>query len=376
MRPKFKKIIRVSFVVATLFTVLFYLQACLLPFLEAGKHWFIALLGLVFPLLFFALLFFLIYWVIKKSRWAILCGMALLLGWQQVSVMFGFNRQKKIDIAKKAEILRVLSWNLSSWGETNRGKKVNHMYEMIDLIKKQGADVLCFQEYLYYKNLRYRDSIHTVLKEAGYQYAYFGRTNYTERFYTSSVLTAVVIMSKYPITDTAQFIYNEEDFAEPLIYADIKKDNKTVRVFTTHLQSLRFENNEYDALHILKEPGRSSLNQSRSMLWKLRQGYKKRALQAELVHKKIAESPYPVVLCGDFNDVPNSYTYFTAKGNLQDAFLKKGSGFGRSFRFISPTLRIDYILVDKKFKVRQFGKIEVDYSDHYAVMADLEFDYQ
>jgi endonuclease/exonuclease/phosphatase family metal-dependent hydrolase len=372
MRSKFKKIIQVSFVVATLFTVLFYLQACLLPFLEAGKHWFIALLGLVFPLLFFVLLFFLIYWLIKKSRWAILCGMALLLGWQQVSVMFGFNRQKKFDIAKKAETLRVLSWNLSSWGETNRGKKVNHMYDMIDLIKKQDADVLCFQEYLYYKNLRYRDSINTVLKEAGYQYAYFAKTNYTERFYTSAVLTAVVIMSKYPMVDTAKFIYNEEDFAEPLIYADIKKDNQIARVFTTHLQSLRFENNEYDALHVLKEPGMASINQSRSMLWKLRQGYKKRSAQAALLHQKIKESPYPVILCGDFNDVPNSYTYFTAKGSLQDAFLKKGSGFGRSFRFISPTLRIDYILADKKFKVQQFSKIEVGYSDHYAIMADLE----
>jgi endonuclease/exonuclease/phosphatase family metal-dependent hydrolase len=372
MWPKFKKIIRVSFVVATLFTVLFYLQACLLPFLEAGKHWFIALLGLIFPFLFFALQGLLVYWVIKKSGWAILCSLALLLGWQQVSVSFSFRMHKSFDVVKKSETLRVLSWNLSSWGETNRIKKVNHMYDMIDLIKKQDADVLCFQEYLYYKNLRYRDSIHTVLKESGYQYAFFAKTNYTERFYTSAVLTAVVIMSKYPIVDTAKFIYNEEDFAEPLIYADIKKDNNTVRVFTTHLQSLRFENNEYDALHVLKEPGIASINQSRSMLWKLRQGYKKRSLQAELVHKKIKESPYPVILCGDFNDVPNSYAYFTIKEGLQDAFLKKGSGFGRSFRFISPTLRIDYILADKKFKVQQFGKIEVDYSDHYAIIADLE----
>jgi endonuclease/exonuclease/phosphatase family metal-dependent hydrolase len=372
MLVKFKKIIRVSFVVATFFTVLFYLQACLLPFLEAGKHWFIALLGLVFPLLFFALLAFLIYWAIKKSRWAVLCSMALLLGWQQVSVMFGFNRQKNFDVIKKAETLRVLSWNLSSWGETNRGKKKNYMNAMLHQVKNMNADIICFQEYLYYKNSKYRDSIHTILKEAGYQYAYFAKTNYTERFYTSAVLTAVVIMSKYPFADTAKFVYNEEDFAEPLIYADIKRGSRIVRVFTTHLQSLRFENNEYDALHVLKEPGIASINQSRSMLWKLRQGYKKRSLQAQLVHKKITESPYPVVLCGDFNDVPNSYTYFTIKGNLQDAFLKKGSGFGRSFRFISPTLRIDYILADKKFTVQQFGKIEVDYSDHYAIMADLE----
>jgi endonuclease/exonuclease/phosphatase family metal-dependent hydrolase len=369
---KLKKIIWVSFVSANIIAVLFYLLACLVPFLDAGKHWFIALLGLVFPMLFFAVLCFFIYWLIKKSRWAFFCSAALLLGWRQISVCFSFNTSKTFDVAKKPETLRVLTWNLSSWGETNRGKKVNHMYDMIDLMKKQDADVLCFQEYLYYKNMRYRDSIHAVLKEAGYQYAYFARTNYTERFYTSSVLTAVVIMSKYPIVDTAQFIYNKEDFAEPLIYADIKKNDQRVRVFTSHLQSLRFENNEYDALHILKDPGRESINQSRSILWKLKQGYNKRSLQAEFINKKIKESPYPVILCGDFNDVPNSYAYFTIKGNLQDAFLKKATGFGRTFRFISPTLRIDYILADKKFEVTQFNKIEVNYSDHYPIIADIK----
>jgi endonuclease/exonuclease/phosphatase family metal-dependent hydrolase len=374
MRLKLKKIIRVCFVAATLFTILFYLQACLVPFLEAGNHWFIALLGLVFPLLFFVLLLFFIYWVIIKSRWAVLCGVALLFGWQQISVSFSFRTVKKFDIAKTPETLRVLSWNLSSWGETNRGKKKNYMNAMLHQVKNVNADIICFQEYLYYKNSRYRDSIHAVLKEAGYQYAYFAKTNYTERFYTSAVLTAVVIMSKHPIVDTAQFIYSKEDFAEPLIYADIKKNDQIIRVFTTHLQSLRFENNEYDALHLLKEPGMASINQSRSMLWKLRQGYKKRSAQAELVHTKIEESPYPVVLCGDFNDVPNSYAYFTIKGNLQDAFLKKGVGFGRTFRFISPTLRIDYILADKKFTVQQFGKIEVDYSDHYPIISDLVID--
>ncbi len=374
MLVKFKKFIRVCVVLATLFSILFYLLACLVPFFSAGKHWFVALLGLVFPLLFFVLIGLLIYWGIRKSRWAILCGVVLLFGCKQILVLFSFNREKAFTVAKTPETLRVLSWNLSSWGETNRGNKKNYMNAMIHQVKNVNADIICFQEYLYYKNSQYRDSIHAVLKEAGYQYAYFAKTNYTERFYTSAVLTAVVIMSKYPIVDTAQFIYSKEDFAEPLIYADIKKDNQTIRVFTTHLQSLRFENNEYDALHVLKEPGMASINQSRSILWKLRQGYKKRSLQAELVHTKIEESPYPVILCGDFNDIPNSYAYFTIKGNLQDAFLKKGSGFGRTFRFISPTLRIDYILADKKLRVQQFGKIEVDYSDHYPIMADLTMD--
>ncbi|HEV2831490.1 MAG TPA: endonuclease/exonuclease/phosphatase family protein, partial [Hanamia sp.] len=95
--------------------------------------------------------------------------------------------------------------------------------------------------------------------------------------------------------------------------------------------------------------------------------------QAELVSQKIKESPYPSLICGDFNDVPNSSTYFKIKDNYQDAFLKKGSFIGRTFRFISPTLRIDYILADKRFKVKQFQTIHVPYSDHYPVETDLQY---
>jgi endonuclease/exonuclease/phosphatase family metal-dependent hydrolase len=84
------------------------------------------------------------------------------------------------------------------------------------------------------------------------------------------------------------------------------------------------------------------------------------------------QSPGPVLFCGDLNDVPNSYAYATVKGNMQDAFLKKGFGIGRTFSALSPTLRIDYIFADKRFKVKQFARIAKKLSDHYMIVADLE----
>jgi len=81
--------------------------------------------------------------------------------------------------------------------------------------------------------------------------------------------------------------------------------------------------------------------------------------------------PHPVLLCGDFNDVPNSYTYFHIKGNLQDAFLQKGFGIGRTYTSLSPTLRIDYLLASDHFRVLQCKKVELPYSDHYPVITDV-----
>ena len=92
-----------------------------------------------------------------------------------------------------------------------------------------------------------------------------------------------------------------------------------------------------------------------------------------MARKEIKASPYPAVVCGDFDDIPNSYAYFTVKGDLQDAFLKRGSGFGATFRRISPTLRIDYIMADRRFSVKQYTRIKVPYSDHYPIIADLIF---
>jgi endonuclease/exonuclease/phosphatase family metal-dependent hydrolase len=371
MSPKIRKIARYSFIASNGLVILFYLLACIVPFTDPGKYPYIALMGLAFPLLFFISIAFLFYWLIRRSKWVFVCVAALIPGWQQASVSFGWHSDKAFTAEQKPGTLRVLSWNLSSWGETARGDRKNKMDTMVSIIKNANADVVCFQEYIYYKNKTYRDTIIPALKESGYQYAYFAKTNILGRLYTTSFITAIVILSKYPLTDTARILYNEDNFGEPLISADIKINNQTIRFITTHLQSVRFASNDYEALHNLKEPVSASIDQTRSVLWKIRHAYIKRSKQAKMVHDKIEASPYPVIMCGDFNDVPNSFTYFTIKGNLQDAFLEKGSGFGRTFRFISPTLRIDYILADKKFEVLQYNCIHVPFSDHYPVVADF-----
>jgi endonuclease/exonuclease/phosphatase family metal-dependent hydrolase len=91
-----------------------------------------------------------------------------------------------------------------------------------------------------------------------------------------------------------------------------------------------------------------------------------------MIHEVLGDSPHPVLFCADLNDVPNSYTYFTIRDKMQDAFLKKGFGIGRTFSGLSPTLRIDYIFADKSFKVNQFTRVIRRYSDHYMIVSDLE----
>ena len=364
------KLVTTILKVINIFIVFFYLLACLTPFLPPGKFWMIALLGLGFPIMFFAVLAFLLVWLIARSKWFLLPLIALLLSWKQVSVIFGLNTDKEFTVAKSADTLRVLSWNVSSWGETSKRGWIPRSDElMVKLIDAQQPDVVCLQEVYDRHAFTKGYSIIRVFKTMGYQYSYFVRTDYGNVKYNSGV----AILSKYPILDTAKFAYGERVFAEHLIYADIQFNEKPVRVFTTHLQSVRFENEEYMALRKIKQTDESGIKGSRTVLQKLKAGYQYRGSQADLLHQKVKESPYPVIVCGDFNDVPNSYTYFKSKGDLQDAFLEKGHSIGRTFRYLSPTLRIDYILADKKLQVAQFNRVIAPYSDHYPVIADFNF---
>ena len=87
---------------------------------------------------------------------------------------------------------------------------------------------------------------------------------------------------------------------------------------------------------------------------------------------QLDNSRLPEILAGDFNDIPNSYTYFHIKGDRQDAFVQKSWGIGRTFAAISPTLRIDYVIADKSFKILRYEKKNVPFSDHYPIIVDLE----
>jgi endonuclease/exonuclease/phosphatase family metal-dependent hydrolase len=149
-------------------------------------------------------------------------------------------------------------------------------------------------------------------------------------------------------------------------------NDDTIRVYTTHLQSLQFKKSDYEKIDKIKDAEEGMVSNSKTIFSKLRTGIAYRMIQSDIVKQVLEDSPYPFLFCGDLNDVPNSYTYFTIRGDLQDAFLKKGFGIGRTFSSLSPTLRIDYIFADKNFKIDRFNRVIKNYSDHYMILSDVK----
>jgi len=346
--------------------VLIYLLTCLVPFLNPSQFWFIAILGMGFPILLLVVLVCLIICVLLRSKWGFLALCALLISWQQISVLFAFRTGKEFDFNKKEKALRVLTWNVSSWTENHHTEdKVERMglrNLMIDAVQMQNADVLCFQEYfdsfapeLYPANI-------PVFKKMGFNYYYFTPVL---KMVNEKLQAGLCIFSKYPFVDTSFYRVQNTGNSEGMSIADIQFNGKTIRIINTHLESPRLSKQEYNPLGEVEE--------SRSVAGKIKRAYSFRSAQAEAIRKCIDTSKYPVIVCGDFNDVPNSYSYFKIKGDLQDAFLKKGSGLGKTFQFISPTLRIDFMLADNRLSIEQFYKPDYQYSDHYPQVMDVSF---
>jgi endonuclease/exonuclease/phosphatase family metal-dependent hydrolase len=358
------------FIYTNIVVVFFFLLACLVPYLNPQAWWFISLLGLAFPFLLVIVIIFLVGWLLLlKPRYMLVSGIALLIGIKSISVFFAFHKPGMFNYKKEPQSIRVVSWNVARFVELrkniNKGSGIR--LKMLDLIRQQEADVLCLQEFHTSTDSSYYNNIEAIQQDLGYPYYYFSFDEDGDRHYYSSV-----IFSRYPIIDSGKIRYPRPTLPDVLLHTDIKVNRDTIRIFTTHLQSLQFGKKDYERLDKIKNARDSLLTNSRNILSKLRKGFSYRSIQARLAHKIIRDSPHPVLVCADLNDVPNSYTYFTVRGSMQDAFLKKGFGIGRTFAALSPTLRIDYIFADRHFTIKQYNRLVKKYSDHYMLVVDVQ----
>jgi len=357
------------FIICNIIVVVLFLLACLAPHLDPQKWWFISFLGLGFPFLLFMVFVSMIWWLFIKPRFALLPAIALLFGIQSINVFISFHKPSKFKQEKAPGNLRVATWNVARFIEMkrNNNKGSQTRLRMLDLIRDQDADIFCMQEFFHSVDSAWYPNLDFISKKFNYPYYYYSHDNDGDNHFIGNV-----IFSRYPIIDSGMIRYPRPTLPESLMHADIKVNDDTIRVFTTHLQSVQFQKSDYERIDQIKDAEEGIVSNSRTIFSKLRRGIYNRKIQTNIVRQVMDDSPYPVLFMGDLNDVPNSYTYFTIKGDMQDAFLRKGFGVGRTFSALSPTLRIDYIFADRQFKVNQFNRLVRNYSDHYMIVADLE----
>ena len=155
------------------------------------------------------------------------------------------------------------------------------------------------------------------------------------------------------------------------IYSDIVVKKDTFRIYNVHLQSIHLQRDDY-ALFDEEDPSHGDQSSNIFKLFnKIRLAYPIRAKQAEEVAAHIKKSPYPVIVCGDFNDSPMSYSYNQFNSILTDAFRNCSFGLGATYAGKIPAGRIDYIFHSALIGSKDFVIQKEALSDHYAIDCKL-----
>lgn len=349
-------------------TVLFFLLACLAPFISPVRFWPISFLTLGFPFMLVILVLFLIFWLIFHPKYALLPLMALVIGWKSVSAFIAVRWPSSWDTNDKPEnSISVMSYNVALFGLYTKKNSRPTREAMFRLIKAQKPDILCLQDFYTSEKQDDFNNREDISAEMNLPYRFFS-SDFNRQ---GSQHWGSIIFSRYPVIRSDKVKMSPGPMGESLIYADIVRGKDTIRIVNMHLESYRFNAQDYQSIEKIKKQEDTGLVAAKGIMNKMRDAYIRRSRQANIVADFIKTSPHPVIVCGDFNDTPASYTYFKVKGSLQDAFLRKGSGIGRTFSGLSPTLRIDYIFADKRFTVNGFQTLQSDLSDHYPVISNL-----
>ena len=328
--------------------LLFLLLSYLSPYISPTFFWPISFFGLLFPVFYIVNILFLLYWIValKKQIWANI--IILLIGIQYIGLFLG-TQPKKIE---KDDSIKVLSYNVRLFNRFGWIEKPEIKSEIVSFLKNENADILCIQEFYT------PDKIPTL----DYKYKHIGLQSKKNHWH-------MAIYSNFFQINKATVSIKGERMNNTCIYSDLVLKNDTIRVYNVHLASNWFKNSDYS---FLSNPKKETLKKGlRGIIERMKSSYKKRAEEAQAIKEHIQSSPYPIILCGDFNDTPLSYAYNTISKTLKDAFKESGKGVGQSFIKI-PTLRIDYILHDEMFKSHNYKRHEEKLSDHYAVSCELD----
>lgn len=365
LRRTIKKIL----LILTIVVCIIYLLTLLVPYLNPKQWWPVGFLGLTFPYLFFVLIFVFFFWLIVKPKLSLLPLVVLLLGAKQISVTFGVHFISN-DLSKKADsTLRIVSWNVANmYGlSKNDVTKQHNRTELAQSVMDLQPDIICLQEFNH--SFTKGGNADNIGLFTGKYPNYFYSKDYNKNngYYTSGS----IVFSKYPIIDSGKTDF-PGDFTGSLMYVDVKINNDTVRVFTTHLQSFGFNTSDYAEMSKITQRDEEAIDASKNIFIKMKAAFTNRGMQADIVHRQTDSSAHPSIVCGDFNDVPTSYTYFHVRSKRQDAFLKRGAGVGKTYNSLAPMLRIDYILPDTFFVVKQFNMVDENLSDHVMLVSDLK----
>ncbi|MCX2839620.1 endonuclease/exonuclease/phosphatase family protein [Salinimicrobium sp. MT39] len=333
---RFLFLLNILFALALLFSYL-------LPYIPPGKFALLSVFSLGVPLLIIINIIFLLFWLFRLKRQAILSLVVLLLGFNHVTSVYEVSSEE--DGMVEDNVLKIMTYNVRQFNQYGWADDVDIPQKITAFMKEQDPDVVAMQEY-------YKGELE-IAKSFPYEYIKLKEKN---------AEFGLALFSKYPIINSGSLDFPTTS-NNNAIYADIVKNGDTVRVLNVHFQSFGIKPN---LNNIEKE-------HSKKVLFGMGQTFVKQERQMKLVKESVLSSPYPAIILGDFNNTAYSYIYRELRDiGFNDAYKEAGNGFGKTFEiFEILPLRIDFILPQESMGILTFQNHMVPYSDHFPITANL-----
>ena len=339
--------------ITNIFFAVGYLFGVASTFVPPYRIVFLSYFGLFFPFFAAVNIFFVIFWAIRKKWFFLISAVILIFTFFHLNNCFTIP-YKSFGKQKTEREVKILTYNISALSMLERSQ------EFFDFIAETDADIVCFQEFGYYTE-KSRDRFLAEMKK-NYPYSHIWYKNQSKAY-----SLGLATFSKFPIIFKKKIEF--ESKYNVSIFSDIVINNDTIRLFNNHLESNKFSMKDMMKFQKMGNNFSSSelKNISSVLSSKLADAYKIRAAQARIVAQEVRQSPYKNIVCGDFNDVPQSYVYHKIKGNLTDLYTATCWGYRYTFSAKGMSVGIDHILIDKTFVPIELTIPHKKFSDHYPV---------
>lgn len=347
MRAFFKKITDLVNGLAILALLICYAT----PYINPQSFWLVAFFGLTYKFWLVLNIILALFWLsFHRKRW-VYNAFVILIGFQFITRNVQFYKK-----TKESPDFTIATFNTHVQQVYSGGNTSNQINEYLS---DSDVDIAVLVEWMNKKgNISFKAFPHQQMARLN------DRSNRHDY--------GIKLVSKYKIIhwDIIKFNHTSGNISA---YFDVDINGQIVRLVAVHLQSNGISSSDYHTMMKLDMNDEDYRNYAVKFVSRMRKSFDKRAEQTRLVKEAMADSPYPIIVLGDFNDTPQSYTYEQLSDGRKDAFIEQGKGWGATFLKPFSLLRIDYILYGDELKCTSYNSTKEIASDHKLIKAGFKF---
>ncbi len=301
---------------------------------------------------------------------AALAGLTLFLGWGTLKDVtpIAFSKSPQDE----ARTFRLMTFNSLHLADTTKRDAPGN--RAIKFLIESGADIICLQELVNFEDPNEIHHWSRSLIDSLYA-AYPYRAGGMDHAYDLKVI------SKYPVKvlPISSGNKDKDDYWRTrrrwdLFEVDIK--GYKLPIVNFHMSSYELTDSEREVVTEIRgvRTAKKSYEEFRYEIFpKLGEAFRTRAKNVEEMVSS-TEGISPLIACGDFNDVPGSWSYgLMRKAGFQDAYPETSLGPTNTFNQFLFLFHIDQIFYrGPHLKALKTKRHRINTSDHYPIEATFE----